>query len=150
MAAAGCFDPTMEPGDLVLVTKGLRDEGTSHHYLPADAEAVPDPDLNQAFAGALTAAGLDYRSGVTLTTDAPNRITAREIQRMREDGVLTVEMEAAAVFAAGSALGRQTACAVVADSVADENMNWHLDAAAAGQIMLALFATTVDLLAEID
>ena len=52
MAAAGCFDPTMEPGDLVLVTKCLRDEGTSHHYLPVDAEAVPDADVNQAFAGA--------------------------------------------------------------------------------------------------
>lgn len=40
-----------------------------------------------------------YQRGATWTIDAPFRETTEELRHYRDDGVLTVEMEAAALFA---------------------------------------------------
>jgi purine-nucleoside phosphorylase len=48
---------------------------------------------------ALDAAGFEPRVGASWTTDAFFRETVPEIEYYREEGVLAVEMEAAAVFA---------------------------------------------------
>jgi uridine phosphorylase len=43
--------------------------------------------------------GLPYRVGKTWTTDAPYRETVKKINKRREEGCLTVEMESAALIA---------------------------------------------------
>jgi uridine phosphorylase len=48
--------------------------------------------------------------GATWTTDAPFRETANAIAKRRRDGVLAVEMEAAALYAFGRARNRPVLC----------------------------------------
>lgn len=68
---------------------------------------------------------------------------------MRADGVLNVEMEASAVFAAGSALGVETASALVVDGVAGDDGAWRLDLIAANAKLQSLFAATLSFLGDI-
>jgi uridine phosphorylase len=90
---------------VVLIDRALRDEGTSYHYLPAgDFVAAPDTALLARVEAALRAAlppgcGTAVRRGATWTTDAPYRETAAAIADAAAQGVLAVEMEAAALYA---------------------------------------------------
>jgi uridine phosphorylase len=60
IGTAGAVQPDAEPGDIVLLTGAVRDEGTSYHYLPAGAPAVPDASLTGRLGAALDAAGLAF------------------------------------------------------------------------------------------
>lgn len=102
---AGAIATGLNVGDLVVCSAAVRDEGTSHHYVAPERLALPDPQLTATLHGALGSAAL----GPTWTTDAPYRETAEEIEHYRSDGVLTVDMEAAAVFAVSSAVGIRAA-----------------------------------------
>jgi uridine phosphorylase len=93
----GSLHADLRIGDLVLVERALREEGTSYHYLPADAPAVPSPELLALARGAL--ADEPHRAGVIWTTDAPYRETRTKVARLAADGVLGVEMETSAVYA---------------------------------------------------
>lgn len=96
---AGSLQPDVRVGDLVVVERALRDEGTSHHYLAPGKWAEATPELVEALADACAEADEPYRRGSTWTIDAPYRETGAEIEAYREEGVLTVDMEAAATFA---------------------------------------------------
>jgi len=97
--AAGGLQKKDYPGKFVLPIKAIRDEGTSYHYLKPGKYAFPDRQSAAAIEKALKKHGLDYAKGSTWTTDAPYRETIRKLQKYRKEGVLTVEMEASAVFA---------------------------------------------------
>jgi hypothetical protein len=56
--------------------------------------------LSSRFADALDAAGIACTVGATVTTDAPYRTTPEEIRVHRAGGARSLEMEAAALFAA--------------------------------------------------
>jgi uridine phosphorylase len=132
----------------VLLTSAVRDEGTSYHYLPAGADAVPDPDLTARYGAALETAGLAYTTGATVTTDAPYRTTPEEIRHHRARGARSVEMEAAALFALGQVRRLPVCSAVVIDAVPDQaGTAFRLDAARAGEVLRRLFATTIEFLA---
>ncbi len=83
----------------VLIDKALRDEGTSHHYLPPSLFADSDPSLTDLVMQELAGGTLTVRRGATWTTDAPYRETETAIEAARAHGVLAVEMEAAALYA---------------------------------------------------
>jgi len=115
LGTAGGLQPRQTPGDAVLISATVRDEGTSYHYLPADASADPDPDLTARLADAMHAGGIRFESGASWTIDAPYRQTKGEIARYRQDGLLTVEMEASALFAVGALRRVPIASVVVID-----------------------------------
>ena len=72
---------------------------------------------------ALVAAGEEFVEGSTWTTPTPNRATASEVAAYRAEGVRTVEMEAAALFAVGEARSVEVASAVVvSDEVTPDGM----------------------------
>ncbi len=96
---AGTLQKHVEIGDLVLCEKALRDEGTSFHYLPDGEWAYPTPHLNEKLKQALIDTQLKFHTGPTWTIDAPYRETVEEAQLFQSQGVLTVEMEASALFA---------------------------------------------------
>ncbi|WP_129633424.1 nucleoside phosphorylase [Candidatus Oscillochloris fontis] len=97
IGTAGSLSSQLGIGDLTVCRAAYRDEGVSHHYLDDPNPLVePDPMLSDAFAAALGVAAVP---GPTWTTDAPFRETEAEIQHYQQLGVLTVEMEAAALFA---------------------------------------------------
>jgi len=89
----------LPPGHVVVPTSAVRDEGTSYHYLPAGAEVTPDPQLVESVLQVLARNEVPYLLGKTWTTDAPYRETRDKVALRRDEGCLTVEMEAAAFFA---------------------------------------------------
>ena len=109
VASAGQIAPDLEPPCYILIERALRDEGTSHHYLPATAYAEADRDLYEAAHGAV-GPGCRVRRGDTWTTDAPFRETFESIAARQEAGILAVEMEAAGLYAFGRACAKPVLC----------------------------------------
>ncbi len=115
---AGGLQPDLPPGSLVLAERAIRDDGVSHHYLPPGREVAPPGPLTAHLAQGL-AKTLPLRVGVTWSIAAPYRETLPEVLRYQEEGVLTVEMEAAALFGVAQALGVEAgALFSVSDSLA--------------------------------
>lgn len=94
---AGVLRKEIALGHLVLVTSALRDEGTSHHYLPPGRVVEADEAAVAVLAQTLDDAGAPYVSGRTWTTDAFYRETPGKIAARQAEGCLTVEMEASSV-----------------------------------------------------
>jgi len=94
----------------VLIDRALRDEGTSYHYLPAAPFAAAPPDLLALADSALAGCGEPVYRGASWTTDAPFRETASTIASRRDEGILAVEMEAAALYAFAAARARPVLC----------------------------------------
>jgi uridine phosphorylase len=107
---AGVLDSEIALGHLVVPTTAVRDEGTSYHYLPPSREVAASPAAVRAIERVLTRHEVPYLLGKTWTTDAFYRETPGKIGLRREEGCLTVEMEAAAFFAVaqfrGAVLGQ--------------------------------------------
>jgi uridine phosphorylase len=117
---AGGLQPDGRIGDIVLCTNAVRDEGVSHHYLPADAEAKPSAEFTDAIAAALGRRNTSFQRGGTWTIDTPYRETIDEVRHYRAAGVLTVEMEAAALFAVATVRGVSAASAFVLSDLLGE------------------------------
>ena len=96
----------------ILVERALRDEGTSYPYLPPSTYVEADPAILAVAANSLACAGSAVRIGATWTTDAPFRETAEAIAVRRRDGILAVEMDAAAIYAFATACFRPVICIV--------------------------------------
>ncbi len=84
---------------IFLCTKAVRDEGTSHHYLPDGIYAYPDKKLTDKLGQSLIKRGFSFSRGSSWTIDAPYRETNREVKHYQKNKVMTVEMEASALFA---------------------------------------------------
>jgi uridine phosphorylase len=120
VGTAGSLQRDLNPGDLVLCEAAIRDEGVSHHYLPPGRLAAASTGLTAALGTALEASGLTCRTGVSWTIDTPYRETVAEARHYQGEGVLCVEMEAAALFAVAQVRGLQLASAfAISDSLAD-------------------------------
>lgn len=120
IGAAGGLQSTLTAGDVVVCDAALRDEGTSHHYLPPARWASPDPTLTTRLYDRISNSIAKVGRGSTWTTDAPYRETPDELRAYRSEGILTVEMEAAGLFAAAQTRGYAAAAAfVVSDLLAD-------------------------------
>ncbi|MFG1372247.1 nucleoside phosphorylase [Xanthobacter oligotrophicus] len=110
IASAGQIADHAPPSYHVLIDRALRDEGTSYHYLPAAPFAAADPDLIAMARRAFAHADGPVLTGATWTTDAPFRETEAAIARRKAEGLLAVEMEAAALYAFARAQGRPVLC----------------------------------------
>jgi uridine phosphorylase len=120
VGTAGSLQGDLQVGDLVLCEAAIRDEGVSHHYLPPGKLADASGPLTAALRAAMTQAGPGFRSGISWTIDTPYRETVAEARHYQAEGVLCVEMEAAALFAVAGVRGLQAASAfAVSDSLAD-------------------------------
>jgi uridine phosphorylase len=123
---AGGLQPEGKIGDMVLCTQAIRDEGLSHHYLPADADAKPSADFTAVVAETLARRNLDFVRGSTWTIDSPYRETIEEVRHYRSTGIVTVEMEAAALFAVAAVRGVEAACVFVLSDLLGET-EWTPD-----------------------
>ena len=124
VGTAGSLQPDICIGDLVVCESAIRDEGTSHHYLPPGCDARPSPVLTNALAASLDELGLSYTRAAAWTTDAPYRETIAEVRRYQAEGVACVEMEAAALFAVGAHRNVDVAALfTISDSLAD--LTWR-------------------------
>ena len=99
-----------DPPYFVLIERALRDEGTSHHYRSPSRYAALDPDLGASVEEACKTVSRPVYTGATWTTDAPFRETEAAIERARSEGILAVEMEAAALYTFADVRERSVVC----------------------------------------
>ena len=120
VGTAATLRTDLSPGQLVVCDHALRDAGVSRHYLPPGSHIKASQQLTYALAASLRARGVDARRGPSWTTDALYRETSAEVSRYSGHGVLTADMEAAAVFAVAKYRGIDAAAVfAVADSLVE-------------------------------
>ena len=110
VTSSGRIVPRDDPPYFVLIERALRDEGTSHHYRPAERYASPDPELLGPVERECEAVPRPVYTGASWTTDAPFRETETAIERARSEGILAVETEAAGLYAFANARDRPVVC----------------------------------------
>lgn len=110
VTSSGSISPGADQPDFVVIDRALRDEGTSHHYLPPGRWASAPKHLLLKLGEGLSLPDLVVTTGPTWTTDAPYRETKDAIAHAESLGVVAVEMEAAALYAYGEARGRNVIC----------------------------------------
>ena len=110
LASAEQITDVGPPPYYILIERALRDEGTSYHYLPPAPYVDAEPAMIALAARAFGSAGRVVHRGATWTTDAPFRETAEAIAFRRRQGILAVEMEAAALYAFAAACARPVVC----------------------------------------
>lgn len=96
---AGSLNKKLKIGDLILCDKAIRDEGTSHHYLPPSRYIHAPRRMTNRLQELFKQNQIPYLIGSTWTTDSLYRQTAQEVAHYQQEGVLSVDMEVSALFA---------------------------------------------------
>lgn len=123
VGTCGGLGPVVRPGDLILPTAAVTDDGTAQAYLPPRVPAVPDFDLHAALVDEARSIKVEWRAGIVHSKDVyysekSERMvdsTAADARwnALRAVGVLATDMEAAALFAVGLVRRLRTAAVLV-------------------------------------
>lgn len=123
VGTAGALQPDLKVGHMLVCNRAIRDEGTSFHYLPGEKYSTADPELTAMLKASLKKSKSPFQAGTTWTTDAPYRETKAEILQYQREGVLSVDMETAALFAVAKYRKvKMAALFAISDSLAD--LSW--------------------------
>ena len=114
---AGGLQSSLKPGDIVVVTEAIRDEGTSDHYLPSEVRLESSAKLRKLLIQQLTLEGIEHQMGPVWTTDGAYRETRRKFLKFSNQGVLAVNMETSALFAVAKYRNVEIASAQVISDV---------------------------------
>jgi len=145
VSSAGQIARTQEPPYFILIDRALRDEGTSYHYLPPSRFAEAAPDVLARLRPVLDGVPVRVHQGPTWTTDAPYRETQEAVEAHRRDGILAVEMEAAALYAFSRAREYPLACfAHVTNTMAQIEGDFEKGEAGGALDALALISTAAN------
>lgn len=109
LGVAGSLSPTCQVGSCVIPTWGIREEGTSYHYLPSKTCPKPSMRFVRELRDGLSS--LSPRLGGVWSTDAPYRETFAKVKEYAAKGVLAADMETTAMMAV--AMRRKTEFAAV-------------------------------------
>lgn len=110
----------------LLISRALRDEGTSDRYVPPGAYSYLGKGLLTTLLASTAETPVPFGIGTSWTTDAPFRETATSISHARDRGAACVEMEAAALYAFGAARRRDIVCiAHVTNSMAQSPVDFE-------------------------
>jgi uridine phosphorylase len=122
VGTAGSATEQVKPGDLVIASGAVRDEGVSHKFVPAQFPAVPNSELTETLRAQAkkiddeSGSGSLSHTGIVHTSDAFNCPDLGTLQKMYgEAGVLAFEMEAAAVLVVAGINKLPAACIVSID-----------------------------------
>lgn len=96
---AGTLQNQVSIGDIIICEKAIRDEGTSYHYVKPSKYAYASEEMVKRIRKSLDTHSQHYIVGTSWTTDAFYRETVAEVKHYRKEGVVTVDMEASALFA---------------------------------------------------
>jgi uridine phosphorylase len=110
----GAIQPYIDVGDCIIPSLSVRDEGTSHHYLPRNVKATSSKDVSQALRKMCRKANEKHHIGPVWTTDAPYRETKSKISYFRKKKVLGVDMECSAIFSLAIYRKVKAGCIMVA------------------------------------
>jgi uridine phosphorylase len=141
ITSAGRISERPDLPRFLLLSRALRDEGTSDRYLERGESCRMGPGLMESLRPTLAESPVPLGLAVSWTTDAPFRETASAIQRARDLGADCVEMEAAALYAFAEAKGRNVVClAHVTNSMAQSEGDFEKGAESGSIDSLALAA----------
>ena len=98
VGTTGALQPDIDIGDLIVPTAAAKDEGTTRRYESDTIPAVASVAVLSALLEAATAEGRPVHTGPIVTDDAYYAETEEYVAKWREANLLSVEMEAAAVF----------------------------------------------------
>lgn len=149
IGSAGGIQSGLTIGDIVICDKSIRDEGTSNHYLPYEKYALARTDITADLCKVMESKGIEYRKGTSWTTDAPYRETVEKFKKYRKEGVLTVEMEASALFAVGD-FRKVKVCSAFVISDRLTEAGWVQEYHGSGKIegLKTIFSIAVELLSK--
>ena len=116
VGTCGGMQPQVKPGDVVISTGAIRQDGTSREYLPIEFPAVADFHVTSALYNAAQNLGYDNHIGVVQAKDSfygqhsPESMPiAPELQykweAWKRGGCLASEMEGAALFIVAASRG---------------------------------------------
>lgn len=103
------------PGDLIIATSAVRQEGTSLHYMPVEFPATSNTEVLMELIYGAETLNMPFHTGIVQSKDSfygqhePGRMpVARELEEKwnawKQAGVLASEMETAALFVTASVL----------------------------------------------
>jgi uridine phosphorylase len=145
ITSAGQIVSQGEPPYFVLIEEALRDEGTSHHYQSPSSYAALDASLHDQLRGGFTDVPVPVHTGRSWTTDAPYRETETAIAAARDEEIMAVEMEAAALYTFAEVRNHPVVCfAHVTNQMAIEEGDFEKGEADGVRDALALTATAAD------
>ncbi len=110
ITSAGQIIPVRNPPYFILIDRALRDEGTSYHYLPPSKYSKISEGLKHMMEEVIESSGTIIEQGASWTTDAPFREIEKAVGYCKAEGILAVEMEAAALYAFGEARRKPVVC----------------------------------------
>jgi uridine phosphorylase len=134
ITSAGQITNTAQPPYFFIIEKALRDEGTSYHYLPPASYSTINPVLKSELKRIFQPYESSMFFGSSWTTDGPFRETEASIRYAQSEGILGVEMEAAALYAFSQAREKPVICiAQITNQMGQiendfEKADGHLDA----------------------
>lgn len=99
----GDFDPKK----VLIVSKAIRDEGLSYHYMEPSLFVETSKNLNQLIETELERMKIDFKEDIVWTTDAFYRETKSRIEIRKQEGAVAVEMECAGMAAVAKYRGIQ-------------------------------------------
>ena len=92
---SGCLNKDIARGKIMIPTEAYRDEGTSYHYAkPSDYIKIKNSSIVAKF---MEEKKLPYILGKTWTTDSFYRETEGNLEKRKNDGCISVEMECSAM-----------------------------------------------------
>jgi uridine phosphorylase len=98
VGTTGALQRGIEIGDMVVATGAAKDEGTTKRYESETVPAVPDYEVLSALVDSAEANGEDVHVGPIASDDAFYAETDAYVEDWEAAGLLSVEMEAAAIF----------------------------------------------------
>ena len=116
IGTCGGIDLSVRPGDVVIASGAVRQDGTSREYAPIEFPAVATPEVMVALMDAAKELGISHRTGVVQSKDSfygqhsPSRMpTSAELlekwEAWKRLHVLASEMEASTLFTVCPSLG---------------------------------------------
>ncbi len=98
IGGVGVLSAEIRRGEILIPNKALRDEGMSFHYQEPSRYSYPSTLILDSTRKSLQEKEVPFREGGTWTTDAFFRETQEKVRAFRDEGCLSVEMEASALF----------------------------------------------------
>jgi uridine phosphorylase len=98
VGTTGALQSGIEIGDMIVATGAAKNEGTSKRYEDVEYPAVPDYDVLTSLVDSAEANDEDVHVGPIASDDAFYAETEEYVENWEAANLLSVEMEAAAVF----------------------------------------------------
>jgi uridine phosphorylase len=95
----GSVSPRVRLGSLILPNQAISGDGTSPHYRSEPGDLFPHSGLYEILASGLRGREIPWHTGPVWSTDAFFRETKGLIKSLREQGILGLDLELAALFA---------------------------------------------------